>query len=204
MKYLVSWSGGYDSTFLICKLLSEGHQVHGLYTSLLNNEQKTKRELQAIDDLYENYFKNYNFTYSKDSSVNIHGNCNLSLKQPILFLTSLLYSSGGYDKVAIGYVLNDCAISFLPELNAIWNSYKMLSNDKIPDLEFPLIKVDKTTTVSSIPYKIKKYITWCESPVESNLPCGVCAPCKKMSMHELFPNFSNDSVKEDECEAKKY
>lgn len=42
-KHLVPWSGGLDSTSLICQLLSKGHLVEALYTDINDNEQDARQ-----------------------------------------------------------------------------------------------------------------------------------------------------------------
>jgi len=50
-KVLVAWSGGIDSTALICKYLQSDYKVDAIYTNLLNNELKIKSELEAINKI---------------------------------------------------------------------------------------------------------------------------------------------------------
>lgn len=185
MKYLVSWSGGYDSTYLITKLLAEGHSVKAIYTNIINNKMKSKRELKAISNMTK-YFQQFNFNFLQISRSEIFplSNSNISLHQPLLFLNSLFYACDeDIDRVAIGYIMNDDAISYLNEIKNIWNSFNGLLDDKeLPQLEFPLMKYKKQTIVEGFPDVIRKHVTWCESSknLKYNEYCGKCVPCKKL------------------------
>lgn len=186
MKYCVSWSGGVDSTYLIQKLLKEGYEVLGVYTKILNNEEKTKRELQAIENLYEKYFKFYNFKYEIASSIEInYFNSSLTLSQVLPFLTSLIYSSKNCDRVTIGYIMNDDAISYLSEIKDIWNTFQGINFEKLPILEFPLIKTNKESIINDLEEILLKNVTWCEN-VKGVLGrfCDECVPCKKLKSLE--------------------
>lgn len=177
-SYLVSWSGGLDSTYLIYKLISEGHRVDAVYTALFNNLGKTERESAAIESIRIIFEKNNNFNFLGTTKIEVTGGGSaLVLKQIPALLTTLLYSTNNNDIVALSYVMNDCAVSFLPEIKKIWNSYKSLS-DNLPKLEFPLIKNNKQDIWYKLPEEIRQYTTWCE---EENLKefCD-CIPCKRM------------------------
>lgn len=177
MRYLVSWSGGLDSSYLIQKLLEDGHGVCAFYTEIKNNKYKTIRERKAIKSMIS-YFKPYNFEYL--GSVNIEIDVPVGgifyLSQPSMFILGALYSAkNNYDRFAMGYVMNDDAISYLSEIKNIWNSYKGIVS-YLPEIEFPLMKTSKISILNKIQPEIEKNFTYCES-VEAADKCGKCGPC---------------------------
>lgn len=182
--YLVSWSGGLDSTALIYRLLIDGHQVSAVYTEIKNNKSKTQRELKAIKSLCK-ILNQYNFIYLGKNSIDLHvvNTTGLFLHQIPAWIHSLVYASpkecdGG---VCIGYVMNDDAISFLDEIKSVWDSYRVIKSH-LPELIFPLSKVKKEELYQGLPEKIKKLITWCEL---DNAPDCKCHSCIKMN--EILP-----------------
>lgn len=182
-NYLVSWSGGLDSTFLIYKLLNEGHHVDAIYTTLSNNKNKTEYEKNAIRNLLP-YFNDRDFTYREDYySVLLKGDNVLLFKQPLLWINALVYNlTNKTTNVALGYIMGDDIISYISDLHNLWNNTcKFLQhNIKQPELEFPLIKYPKEYIYEQLPKYLKENVVWCEHPVD-NKPCGYCKPCKKMN-----------------------
>lgn len=198
MKYLVSWSGGIDSTYLIQKLLEDGHEVTAIYTKIYNNEEKTKRELKAIENI-NNYFKNndnYNFKIAAELNIN-EPNTLLELLQFPFFIFSLLYHCEGFDKVVIGYIMGDDAISYIEDFKNIWNSFKGIYSNNFPDIEFPLIKEHKKYILDKIDKRYLEHNTWCEAnfPTDSKF-CNVCIPCKKLKFYNLESYFETQVVVE--------
>lgn len=189
LTYLVSWSGGVDSTALINRLLKEGHAVEATYTVVNNNSTKVVREVRAITGIAK-LWKPFRFELKEAASqfdISL-GNREMRLHQPLLWLTSLFYSCHAkIDRVAIGYVLNDCAISYLNELKTIWRAMWLLTDRAPVPLEFPLMRDSKKELWDSLDSNVQKLVTWCESDKVDALleagfppePCG-CAPCRRM------------------------
>lgn len=191
MKVLVAWSGGLDSTALIDRLLKQGDQVRSIYVELPCNGVKVQREKMAIEGMLP-HFKPYAFQHYGNAKFEFVGSSIFSLRQPTLWITGLLYAlTSDIDAVNIAYVLNDDAVSYLPELRAIWDSYSGLTSLKLPPLSFPLIKVDKHTLWNDLPDDLKKHVTWCEHPT-SITPCGDCHSCSRMKnvLKQLDNNIS--------------
>lgn len=177
--YLVSWSGGVDSTYLICKLLEEGHKVSAFYTALFNNVDKTKRETEAITEIRKIFEQNQNFSFVGSNNIELwaYGEC-LALKQVPAWICSLAYfASDKYDTVAIAYIMGDDAISFIPDIEKIWNSYRGITDGKLPKLEFPLVKLKKSEAWYDLPLVIRDHVTWCE---ENGNPICKCHSCARM------------------------
>ena len=192
-NYLVSWSGGLDSTYLIWLLLMQGHSVVAVYTELENSGCKTRRELDSIDKMLP-ILESYNFKFKGGNKIFIKGShSQLSLSQPLLWLNSLMYQlEDKTDIVAVGYILGDDAISYLSDFKKIFNSMLGLTIcKKKPKLEFPLIKHHKKVIYESLPEKLRIHTTWCENFFGDDL-CGKCVPCKKMK--EYYPELYTKKI----------
>jgi len=195
-RVLVSWSGGVDSTYLIENYLGRGYKVDSVYTKIQNNDTKIVRELAAINKM-QDYFKPYAYTHLGDVGIDLNLspiNFNIELAQPLLFLTTLFYAlKPEHTEVAIGYILNDCAISYINDIQKTWKSFQGNCTTKLPPLVFPLSKTDKVQTYNGLPSEIKELVTWCESAGEEDR-CGECHPCKKMKYYGLFPGDVDTSA----------
>lgn len=114
----------------------------------------------------------------------------LSLSQPIVWLSALAYNTEFYSKAAIGYVQHDCAISWLDEIKAIWQSYRGMAQypDRWPELEFPLIKMPKKEIWNLLDEEIRNLCVYCESPIDKidigYVDCDECAACKRRRREE--------------------
>jgi 7-cyano-7-deazaguanine synthase in queuosine biosynthesis len=184
-KYFVPWSGGLDSTALIFHLLEEGHEVVTGYIELSNNLYKTKREERARSKILP-FIKDYG-THSDLGTVvqldylvpNVKG-----FFQQTLFSSLLFHVIPDDCDLAIGYVNGDGVIPFLVDIENMWSALISQSSGATNKIIFPFIRKRKTDIISYIPYKLIKYVTWCESPDDENL-CGVCTPCRRMVFEEM-------------------
>jgi 7-cyano-7-deazaguanine synthase in queuosine biosynthesis len=180
----VLWSGGLDSTYLIWNLLQFGNKVTTGYISLPGNGNQAEREREAINNILPIFQKNYHdrFNYiGEPIEVTFrHSNNNWQLSYPPLFLFLPYIMTNDITEIAIGYVMNDDAISFLDEIKTIYNAMGGLTQTPLPDLTFPLIKHKKETIWYALPEEIRSYVTWCENhygePNKDN-----CPSCKRMS-----------------------
>jgi 7-cyano-7-deazaguanine synthase in queuosine biosynthesis len=166
------WSGGLDSTYMIFKLLSEGHHVDAYYIKLTDNTQQTKRELSAINKLVPLLSK-FDFSYKGIlSEFSVREICSdITMQQAPIWLLSSYYLSG---PVNIGYVMNDDSISYLNDYYSIISSLNLLRTKPLI-IEFPLIKIKKEDIIKNLPLIYKKHITYCSSMKRNN--CGICASC---------------------------
>jgi len=182
----VLWSGGLDSTYLIYYYLSTFQHVSVVahYIELMNNTTKTRMELNACKKLAEVFnvmFPN-RFEWHYGTSVNIsYGTGEVTFKQLPSWLLGALFLTKT-DTVAMGYVMNDDAISFLDDIQRVWKSMQFMRHDRAI-LEFPLVKVKKDEIVSQLPGELKQHVVWCEMPNQISdtqfEPCGQCHPCQR-------------------------
>ena len=178
-KILVSWTGGLDSTYLVYKLLNEGHLVNTCYTKILYNTNFTKRERKAISKMIVNFKKYPNYLgHLESESVGYFQN--VCFGQVLSILQGLIHNYDKHDEVAIGYVMNDTIISYLPDILKIWNSYKTICYSNFPKLTFPLIKYSKDMIYNNLPKIFLDNISYCQRLDDVEEPCGVCRSCKRM------------------------
>lgn len=187
---LVSWSGGFDSTYMIIDLLKKGNNVKAIQIqspNLVASKIEVERTELITPFLQKMGDFTHNIVYQEYGDV-----FPFCLPQLPIFLFNLsLASNVDTNKVNIGYVMNDDAISFLPEIKKIWKSLGLMK--KLPPLEFPLIKINKRDIISILMNEYKEIydLCWCcES--ESDVMCGKCPSCKR---HISSGGLTNDEDK---------
>lgn len=207
MKIFVPWSGGLDSTYLLQKLSSDGHDVSAGYIEFSNNASKVVREKKAISEIIETGFlKKHKVLYEREiATINLSlANKRMSLYQPQVWLTSLMYHVDPTcnDAIALGYVLNDDAISFIDDIKRVWRAMNVFSYAPLPKLIFPLTKISKKAIWDRIDPEIKDLVTWCENIGEKD-NCGHCSSCRRAQFSKLYrPKDIRDDVPEgavDDC-----
>jgi len=137
---LVAFSGGLDSTYLVYDNLKKGHNVTGLYIEIKNNDNKVLVEKYQIEKISELFYKEFPTLFSLDmgSEIFVPRAGDLSFKQIGIWLLGLLYhGSSRYDEIHIGAVMNDDMISFIDDIQKIWESYTWLNDKNHPPLLFP-------------------------------------------------------------------
>jgi 7-cyano-7-deazaguanine synthase in queuosine biosynthesis len=181
-NYLVMWSGGVDSTYLIQYLLDNSNDtVCAVYARLVNNKAKIKMELAAIKKMVPILKEKYGsrFTYWKNGSdIHLSTGNHATYVQPLVWAFCGLLAGNNIDKVAIGYVLGDDAISYIPDLVAFRNAISQFCNP-LPELCFPLIKHHKKNVYDWLHAPLRKLAVWCENPSDKDFKhCGKCNACR--------------------------
>lgn len=181
------WSGGLDSTAMLIKYLRDGYEVEALYVVVENNDTKVKTELEAIRKLIPIIRERHgDFSFDKIATVHIHRGHegNMRIKQALIWLFGLLNTElAGFNEVAIGYVIGDVAISYIPDLQRTWQSFNALminlTDDRIPPLVFPVSKLQKDELKRFyITDEMYSHIVSCEIPTPAGGSCGHCEACK--------------------------
>lgn len=198
--YLVPWSGGLDSTYLIHQLLSEGHCVRAISWNMNPGFMQDVRQKKAIEEmtpLLEQFRKDLHYTnnwfvmdYIPDHEMGyaFSNNDYFSLGQvPSIIAAIARRITDDTDFVAIGYVMGDDALSFLDEINALYTAFINLRASFTiapPKLVFPLIKRSKYVLYELLPDNLKGKVTWCESHKKiKTRGCGICPSCVKMKIY---------------------
>ena len=186
---LCSWTGGLDSTGMVHRYLNEGWIVIPVYTEIRNNPNKTKRELQALENLRDLMPNSKNLYPIRKTVIEIPIPQEVKLPQLFAILTSLAYSSSSdVDHVSIGYVMNDDSMSFLNEIRSIWNKMTSMMHHA-PPIKFPMKKYRKSDIWLMLSEKQKQYLTWGEDEFEfqeESQYCGKCIPCRRIDYAGIF------------------
>ncbi len=190
----VLYTSGLDSTFLVYKNLKEGNVVQPFYVRLSNNDTKTKAELYNIDKQIELFREAYGESIKSIRTImklNIDEfSYTTALVQAPMWVYALQFVQNcDIDEFQIGYVMNDCAISYLDEIKILYRTFHglaMMGSKQVP-LAFPLTKYSKVDILTDLPGKYRRYLWSCEMPrvigeddhIEYH-PCGgTCHPCTK-------------------------
>ena len=183
------WSGGLDSTYLIQKLLDEDNNnvVWASYVEICNNPNKTKMELEAVGKLthiFETLYPN-RFNYRGTSiSVDVKSPAmRFGMEQMPVWLMSLASITPIDSKqIAIGYIMNDCAISYLSEIKGVIKAYNKICQTPLPPVIFPLSKQNKNDICWALKKELRDHVVTCENPslIDNKwVQCGDCVPCTR-------------------------
>lgn len=161
---LICWSGGLDSTYLIQYYLEKNYNVEVINCQLKNApKQQVKREQIAIKKMLNGYFKDKNVKFIGNIVTEVHGDnafSKSSLPQVSTWLYGLFCSLNyHHEEVAVGYIMNDDAISFLDDIKNAWKGYKGLVHGDLPKLVFPLVKYKKNTIFHNLNSELRKHVT---------------------------------------------
>jgi len=182
----ILFSGGLDSTYLVWKALNEGHRVQPVYVELVNNKTKVEAEKKTISELMKLFREDFQYQI-EDVQFNVKFETRsigiLDFVQPPIWITSSLFYSSNADEMWIGYVLNDDAISFLPEIKKLYYSFRpFVHKNNMPKLVFPITKVSKSEIQDKLPKKYSVLTYSCENPDKIDdeySECGHCDPCSR-------------------------
>lgn len=175
------WSGGLDSTALILHYLEKGYAVDVICIKddclgpfKIAREEKARAAIKP-------YFNNKKVLFLEDAKVTTPFAGNLIFNQmPTWLLMLMTCSDARHTEVAIGYVMGDDAISYLPEIKRLWNASSFLFGGRraMPKLCFPIAQVTKGMIWRAFPDELKQHVTWCENCGDADF-CDNCTPCKK-------------------------
>lgn len=179
------WSGGHDSTYTIQKLLEGGHTVNAVYVALHNNKIKAAMEQAAIAELRKVLELNSRFEYlGTRAEICIYGvSPNLILSQALCWAFCAAMWKADYDQIALAYIMNDDAISYLEDIKGAYYGFRGLRSDCLPELIFPLTKTSKVQVLQNLLPELRKHCVTCEFPRrrgEKFIPCGKCRSCKRL------------------------
>lgn len=190
------WSGGLDSSYMIDQLLREGNDVVAGYCNINEGHAQSNREdfaREAMGRQFRAIYGDGRFSCVRTFDFGIHSvNQEFPIKQAFVWLMSYISIPNNshklFDSVAIGYTMNDDALSYIDELKASWNTFNSFSRKKV-DLIFPLLKCKKSDMWESCPSYISDHVTWCESSDIRDF-CEECHSCKRMTYE--IPNINSN------------
>lgn len=179
------------------KLLREGHYVTGMWVNIDNNQVKNDMERSArttlSDKLYELFPLTWRYSEYNGPIFNLSTNGVLPRyvkfhQMPVwIYGCHWVATMGEFDAIAIGYVMNDDAVSFIEDFRRAYESLRFnfqddnmftgLPRTTYPMLEFPLCKTKKQVIYAHMEKAGLLGLCWtCEMPIDSS-PCGRCSAC---------------------------
>lgn len=210
MKKALLFSGGYDSTLLLNRLMKEEDEVAiiSIESSLLGSN-KNKREKEARTRII-NYLssKYYNCKLDKlylNIELSKIGRTGNGLAQPLLWLPAMQLLVNDNYELNFSYICGDQATAHLDDFkNILKISYKFWhGNDQQPvEPKFPLLYYDKAMVINEL-YHEDKFLfenaTSCEN-YDSEAFCGKCVPCShlKNALIQLCCNDNKYEVSDDD------
>lgn len=189
---LIAWSGGVDSTANVISKFSHKVPFETVYIKLPNNEKQQKNELKARKRILKKLTEQFGNYHVKDTEIEFVGvlPANDKFSQPYVWATSLSYNIelSNYSWLIFGYIKTDDFWHVKHEFESvIHSSHKLLlSNGKVPPIEYPFEWLDKAYIITNY-YKYDKNIApildltyYCEKGTVK--PCGKCNKCKEFKI----------------------
>ena len=184
----VLFSGGYDSTLVLCDAVAEGHDVNCITVEPTFSFGKVERERNArkniIDFLRKKYNKKITVSNIKidiDKSYYTDGSY---LTQPLFWLPSIfvLTQRDKDAEIRLGYICGDQAMYHRHDLETM---AKAVSNfkDKDMNLVFPLGYMSKEDVIVELFENYREVInfcTTCENIGEGEDYCCECESCRSV------------------------
>lgn len=179
------WSGGVDSTYMLCWLIAHGYEVHTIYCHLGNNKRKSRRESWARGKIMD-YLKmmgldrHVRHNTTALYSVDVHyGNFRPVLAQAPLWLLGTLFKgqhNGLPTTYIISYVNGDDALYWIPAMRKVLDGYRGFDDTGASPVNvlFPMTSIKKSWFYSALK-PLHGKMTWCEMAVlTKNCECPAC------------------------------
>ena len=203
-KVLILASAGLDSTYLLEKSFKEGNSTSIVSIFIGNNENKVLVEKNQLK-LIKKYFEKRNLYFDRTNEIDFEArsNNNLILKQFPAWIIGSIFSICEIDEVWFGYCMNDDMISFLPEFEKVWNSYRPFV-ENLPKIKFPISKFKKENYINKIDNGLFQLTFSCENPVilKDKIfkfeDCGHCDSCEKNKYLNIFDRWNRNKNKSSE------
>lgn len=206
-KVGVLFSGGLDSTYLVWKNLKDGNTVVPIYIEIGNNKVKTVLEKNRIELLHKIFVKQFNnadkpysenplkdIQYALTVDVCVNEESLYFRQVPVWLLGILFCQSLEVNEIQIGYIGNDDAISYLNDIQKIYKSYRLISENLKP-LTFPIFKKRKWELAEVLPSEYLELIVSCENAIIIGSetaeiveyePCCNCGPCRTIISTDYY------------------
>ena len=184
MKHCVVWSGGLDSTLILCDLVKNGYDVSVIVVECSSfGEYKMEHEKRARLNIEQYLGKKLNKQIIKldFNNCNVFGNKPGLFQQP--FMVSNISIMGENDTVYyLGYHKGDDFFSCGSEIMKASESILKVCGNKNLKFDFPLKFWTKEHIVNACDEMgITKLCHFCEYPENDssmNGMCGKCVPCQ--------------------------
>jgi 7-cyano-7-deazaguanine synthase in queuosine biosynthesis len=203
MLKVVMFSGGFDSTALLFKMVKEPVDLHVHHIRLINREKRDKAEDRSVSKLIKEARKIKPFVFSSNT-YECPDSCGIGYT--------------GFDLIKVGFVAGDVVNMILSairmntpdpqEIEVMVGTNKteigdveVFKNDlrylgaqqafnshfinypftHIPKFSLPFLNIERPELIDFIPKRLLQYTLSCRRPVEVGneyIPCGLCFACK--------------------------
>ena len=197
-KTIVAISGGFDSTYMLWKLLSstddEVTAIHFDKRYVTENRKHLQGQMSVYEDIIINNIKTWLINNTRSFNYTTHAVSDYEDKQsPEMYMlkyTGTQINSGAYDRVAFGFgakkvngvydlsgrpANNSTPFDFYPPYYANYAS--------VSTLWYPLVEWEANTfkIMSDMPEALKNLISSCTNPSINDsgniITCGECSKC---------------------------
>jgi hypothetical protein len=137
----------------------------------------------------------YDYTILKTDLLKVGTYC--GFRQMPIWIQAMMSCIPKVDEVALGYVMNDDAISYLKELQGLFKAFQHLCVEKYPKIVFPLSKIKKNDFYLNLYSDLLDKVVWCENPNQKSngefQHCGRCIPCEHSPIARNIKSNENSS-----------
>lgn len=183
-EVLLMFSGGLDSTGAFYKLIKDSKKIHVHHINLINIENRSQAEKNAVDKINE-YMRNIgDFSYSESTHEMPSWNRNFLWDSDVynLIAGSICRSFPNIKEVALGLTKTDISSSSVSERiergKKIFGSFNTKANKL-----YPVADMTKEEIYNMLPEELRS-LTWsCRTPLykeDKILSCNKCKSCSEL------------------------
>ena len=146
--------------------------------------------LPFLRNQYKNRFLYIGVVY--EACVNNYSKWMPLVQLPIWMSAIMSTTPDDANDICIGYVMNDCAMSYLSDIQSFISSYRKNLAPNFPKIKFPISKYNKEMIYDEIFSELKQHVVWCEIPKYTGNndikfePCGKCNSCQHSPLYKLY------------------
>jgi 7-cyano-7-deazaguanine synthase in queuosine biosynthesis len=197
-RVAIFFSGGIDSTYLLCDALCKGHDVYLIYANGSQSPIKAAAEKYARHQIIEALTKmKLPGNIVSDTSIDVTE----SIRAPVgswtmtyywfMSATQVIYHHR-VDEIWLGVIWGDELWGVAGFMSSAWSNlmsaiYPVTPASEQPKLIYPIAYMSKYQLRKDLPEKLLKLTWYCEMPrFFRNKPkaCGECLPCLKRKLDD--------------------
>lgn len=179
---LLLWSGGCDSTLVLCNALAEGKEVRTIGISH-TNVHSSEHMKQAREAIRKRLLKKYTWTHNEvfithEVGFDIADTKGLGLLQPIIWMSAAAQFLDKEEDLCLAYIKGDDIWHYIQYVQTMFNGFQGLTN-RTGSLLIPSEWTSKAQVIAELQrdwLDILRKCWWCEAP-DKNDECGACASC---------------------------
>ncbi len=210
-RKIVLFSGGFDSTLVLAKLVSEAEEGTKVCAVSIEHNltgmQKLRREYESQLLILRELRRQFPKIKIEHEVIKVESNWisgdsynSRGLAQPILWLCNLIPLLEDGDTIYFGYIQDDQAILHETNINNLIEASCKIQEGKRIYTQYPLKYFPKTEVLKLLmkcfPYLVD-FCTSCEDTIyEGERVCGKCLPCAHLKEALLNISLNNNETGE--------